>query len=65
MPEPQFIVEYLAAYAEANPNSKPPAVVYRGGWVEFRSPFLSRYRRRQIEEMTARLRFRALQESGQ
>jgi hypothetical protein len=55
---PAFIEEYRMAYLAANPGNAIPQLIYRNGWVEFRDPMLTRYRRKQIEAMTASLLYR-------
>lgn len=61
---PDFIEEYRMAYHAANPGNVIPQLVYRKGWVEFRDPMLTRYRRKQIEAMTASLQYRVRSASG-
>lgn len=55
------IANYNVAFAEANPGRDCPQFLYGRGWYTILggfSPF--KYRRRQIEKMTAQLRERAV-----
>ena len=55
---------YVVAFLGANPGEEPPLVVYEKGWWTIRRPALggyaSRFRTRELEIMTARLRERVV-----
>ena len=55
-----FIVEYREAYEAANGTPAPSIKALGRGWYEMRGPsrFGTKYRRKQIEGMTATLRSR-------
>lgn len=53
------IADYLAAYAALYPITDAPRIVYERGWFRFRGLHGRRYRRAQLDAMTALLRKRA------
>ena len=60
----EIIDSYLAAFSAANPLSVPPTVQYERGWFSVKFGVsvvisVTRYRRREIIEMTKSLRARA------
>jgi len=53
-----LIADYLCAYRLANGKPLDGSIVYDRGWFRFRTSPPRAYRRRQVEEMIARLRSR-------
>lgn len=64
MPNPGAVIgEYLKAYKAANDTALPPIQIgYSGGWYQIKHFSMSgwtNYRRKDIEQMTERLKQRA------
>ncbi len=57
----EIMNEYSAAFEAANKLSEVPHIYHAGGWYTFKSPGTAprRYRRREVQAMTERLRERA------